>query len=967
MLISATFKSNLRRALLACAMSLVLLTPSVGQTIIDPTKLLTNYSPLASQFLNTKGMYENYHACVARGIDKDTCANLAVFCYFKNAYFGKAYPGFVGALQIFDSFAIDCGKGTCYQCCYRPNKGCHTSFVGYPVINCNENLYGKGTIDAGLTMIVDPNAKPGAPCLYTPQTCDHVPQCHYNGKTNIPALEQKLATGAPHALNWKHSKSWRARTVARGVRNMCIKYLNSYSSDQLSLNQLHDMIYGRGCKSWRTNMTKVWPFDWSLGAFLVKDKKGKAAPPASQYNAWVQLCTYRTLAALPNLLERMNYTESRVWSAASKKSYMAAVTDPDKEILQYASPVALGVLKQINAIQDYKLLSIARPGEPSLKGTYNGCVLGQPPQADLSYQQDGSVGIKLAVKVTDPEFPAATLDNPLLVLWGDGKVSVVTVPGATKMATVSHTYQLGGSYMVQVMVANDSGLRGITALAVQTATSAGVKAPPSFIPAVTRVGLEQFAVTEKSLSGNNFGMYFDMYLEDDKAKKYRVGKSKWKSVALNATTSFGELAGHNEAGLTMKKLVIKPHFTIGFAIGLNEMYFATNKLRLDVYNTVTDTYQSASVYLLPQDVAVYPKGSTTPIPASALKTDASGRLKIPIFSKVKGSWTRTERVEIAITSAMFSAMLLGPTSQKLAHGKQWKWIEPRPWLLKRVPVCGNADTESPEECDDGNAVDGDGCSTKCKAELTPAGVVNFSAARGGIGVVLSWKTQALQNCKTFSVLRCQGASCSAKAAHQTLASLGSIPCKYSSGGDSYSYLDTGASPLMQVSYYLRQHGAKISVTDYGPALVPGPTPDMGPPDLSPPDLSLPDLSPPDLSLPDMGQPDQAAPDLLQPDTVAAADAALPDKGQPDAGGPAPDQNVPNKDLPVPDSQQPDQRSGREASVSLADQGPDQGGSKVPPSSSGCAVAADQRGVPSWLLIGLMLLAGWFRRFTCRWR
>lgn len=40
--------------------------------------------------------------------------------------------------------------------------------------------------------------------------------------------------------------------------------------------------------------------------------------------------------------------------------------------------------------------------------------------------------------------------------------------------------------------------------------------------------------------------------------------------------------------------------------------------------------------------------------------------------------------------------------------------------IRPLPVCGNWETEYPEEsCDDGNRIDGDGCSSSCQLEITP--------------------------------------------------------------------------------------------------------------------------------------------------------------------------------------------------------------------------------------------------------
>ncbi len=267
----------------ALTLALTLASATASAQLPIPKGLNKYYDNAEDVRQKTKGMLDNARACEAQGVDKDTCASIAAFCYFQDAYFNKAYPNFVNQLQLFDSFKIDCGQGDCYQCCYRLNKGCHTSFKGFPVINCNPWLYGAGTRRAGDTFVLKP--VPGAACLTTPQTCDHIPLCWHNGKTNIAALEASLDKGTPHTLNLKRAKDNRARKLAEGVVRCCMNYVNKYASDKESLEQLADTITGRGCKGWRGNVTKTWPMDPSVAAFEVKDKKTKKPSlPASQVN-----------------------------------------------------------------------------------------------------------------------------------------------------------------------------------------------------------------------------------------------------------------------------------------------------------------------------------------------------------------------------------------------------------------------------------------------------------------------------------------------------------------------------------------------------------------------------------------------------------------------------------------------------------------------------------------------------------
>ncbi len=915
---------------------------------ISPEGLKDAYDDINGVIEDTNGMLENARACEARGVDKNTCAAIAIWCYLQDKAIGKLYPGFVSKLKIFDAFKIDCGKGECYQCCKPPNGGCHTSFIGFPVINCNE-LYGKGTRPAGITLIVDPNAKPGASCLFTPQTCDHIPACHYGTKTNIPNLITLLNSGKPHALNWKHSKSWKLRTLAKNIHLQTSAYINGYSSQKGSLTGLAGAVTGRGCKSWHSNVHKTWPMDWKVKEFEVKDKKtGKVSESASKVNWLVQLLTLRTLAALPNLEARMNVVEAMVYTAATKKVYMGTVTDPDAELLKHASPHALAILKRIYQIQDYKMLAVPVKGEPSLAGTFNGCSLGQPPQVKLSYVKDGNLSVKVTVSVADPEYPTTKLANPLIMIWGDGTITRDSVP-AGQSKTISHTYALGGKYAVYGIAANDSGLRGITALALETKQASGVKAAPADIPAIGRVVLEKFAVTEKSLSGNDFYNHFELWMVDGKGKERRIGITAPGKSKLNATTAYGDLTGHNNSGLDIKKLVLRPYFSGGFAIGLSQMYVTTDKLRFDVFNTEDGKWISSAVYLKASDVKVYLKGATSPVSASTLGTDSKGRLKLPLFAKKSGQWTRVTRIDIDLTKAMFSALKVGPTTNtKLPVDKHWIWVEPIPGKLKVIPVCGNTTVEAPEACDDGNLVSGDGCSATCTVESTPAGVTSFTAKRAaGAGAIVEWTTTGLANCKEFTLLRCQGRNCTTKTGHAALSSFKAVPCQYGAGAKSYSYLEPTASQYLMVSYYLRQHGAKSGAyTDHGPAVLPPPQPDMGPPDMSPPDQGVPDLPPPDLAVADQAVPDQTASDQ----------AAAPDKATTPDKAPTPDTRGPDA-LASHDQFTPD-RPPSAGEAMMIEQG------VTPPATAdgGCEVGGrSPSGGAAWLLLGLLGLLGLRRR------
>jgi len=117
--------------------------------------------------------FQNKLSCASMGYSEEECQNVAVLCAAFNFSTGNA-PGIRGQvfneLKLFDVFKPRCGDGICYQCCYA-NGGCHTSFVGFPVINCNEGN-GPDAHAAALTLVT--GGEIGQACLYTPQTCELV-------------------------------------------------------------------------------------------------------------------------------------------------------------------------------------------------------------------------------------------------------------------------------------------------------------------------------------------------------------------------------------------------------------------------------------------------------------------------------------------------------------------------------------------------------------------------------------------------------------------------------------------------------------------------------------------------------------------------------------------------------------------------------------------------------------------------
>lgn len=690
-----------------------------AQSIVPWLPIPKELKKAYSVYSDTKKLYTNTHKCVERGGTEKDCQALALFCYIQSKVISKSYPYFVKYFQLLDAFKLDCGDGICYQCCYVPNKGCHTSFVGFPVINCNPN-YGAGTRDAGLTMVVSPNAKPGDACLTTPQTCEHIPLCNYTPNADIAGLEQKLAQGTPHALNWQRSVNQRARQFAEDLYKRWLAYLINFHTEKDSLRSLLDTITGRGCKQWDINVTSQYPFDWSDALFEVKDDKGNVSSQASHLNGLMQLSAIRLVASIPNIDKRLASVDSRVWTEASKKKYLSAVKDPDEELLRWISPHILDVLKQNTKIQDYQLLAIPLPGEPT-PDTFNGCELGQAPLIMLRFTQDGSHGVELTVELLDTGegSPSFKTPRPLLFLWGDGQVESMTFPANTTSHTIKHTYTKGGRYLTYAIVQNEHGLRGISGLVVETSATTA-SSPQAIIPNLARVRLEKLQGWVATLSGNTAKRQFELWAEDTQKNSHLVGLSPTLEMKFNTANDFGDLVGHNTSGKDITKLVIRTASVGGFTIGLREKFFTVSQLSFEIYNTEKDAYTSHVVKLTPAMIKVYEPGSQTPLDAKSLTTDANGLIKIPIVSRINNQSITYDRVEIPLDPSMFSGFSPGPVQQQpWKAGATASWQETRPEYLAYVPVCGNGVKEDGETCDDGNRKNGDGCSSTCQLESPP--------------------------------------------------------------------------------------------------------------------------------------------------------------------------------------------------------------------------------------------------------
>ncbi|MEZ4454818.1 MAG: hypothetical protein R3B09_35535, partial [Nannocystaceae bacterium] len=415
--------------------ALGLLLPAVAAADDDLPDFIED---VHGQVENLMDAFANYQQCIARGADPSLCDALAIYCAIPGTGLLDDRAGLFSELDLFQVFKLDCGDGECYQCCFT-GEGCHTSFIGFPVINCNPN-YGPETRDAGITLIVDPNAEPGSPCISTPQTCEHLSLC-LGDPNGLGELREDLEGGLEHPLNQPGAAEQRLRYFGRDFYDRWLAYLNQFHTgiapegDRAGervgkLADVDHFLSGRGCVGWRDHVDAIRPYDWTDPRFAVVDGEGAASGPASQLNGIRLVGLMRLIDALPNLAGRHAAVESTVWPDVDRDAYLAPLEGgADATILRSAGPIFLELLQQNPKVSDYRLLAVPLADEAGGVARFNGCALGAGPRVLAQAGSGGGENGVLRLDLEDPEAGGEhERDRLALIFWGDGTASRETIP-----------------------------------------------------------------------------------------------------------------------------------------------------------------------------------------------------------------------------------------------------------------------------------------------------------------------------------------------------------------------------------------------------------------------------------------------------------------------------------------------------------------------------------------------------------
>ena len=636
-----------------------LLAPAVALAEDDEDELPDFIEEVHDQVENLMDAWANYQACIARGADPTLCDALAVYCAIPGTGLIDDRAGLFSELGLFEVFKLDCGDGECYQCCFT-GEGCHTSFIGFPVINCNPS-YGPETRDAGITLIVDPNAQPGQACLTTPQTCEHLAICL--GDPNALAdLRTDLENGLEHPLNWSWAVDQRLRYFGRDFFDRWLVYLNRFHTgvapapdpEFMSFGKLVDIehfLTGRGCVGWRDHVAAVSPYDWSDPRFAVLDGMGAAGPAASQLNGIRLLGVMRLLDALPNLAGRHAAVESTVWPDADRDAYLGQLDgDADAAILRAASPIFLDLLRVNTKVSDYRLLAVPLADEAGSPARFNGCLLGEAPRVTASADGPG-----LRLDVEDPEAggPHAH-DLRALIFWGDGTASHAAITAGMASASLQHDYVTAGRYAVHAVVENTSGLRGVASAIVEASAAAAVASAPHVF---TEVRLVDVIARVDVTSGNERKLFFQISGHDaDTDEELLLGVGQESSIPFNSDVPLGTLVGHNPGVRAIDRITLRPAWRDGFyGIGWIGHSMTLARLELHVPSTATGQAIAVPVPLTTDNVRVYPVGGDAPVDVEYLVALPDGRTQIWLDREFTA-----ERIEIDVPAGLLASSAPGP-------------------------------------------------------------------------------------------------------------------------------------------------------------------------------------------------------------------------------------------------------------------------------------------------------------------
>ncbi len=488
----------------------------------EKLKKFKEYTETAMDFVDE--FTETRSSCLSDGFSASKCNEAAALCATFD-FATENVPGIQAdifrALGLFEVFKPRCGDDECFQCCYAGGN-CHTSFIGFPVLNCNAT-YGLDARAAGITIIT--GGEPGDACLFTPQTCDHVPVCHYyrssdqiNDINNDPNHIMKSQVAQEQKL-LQYGKELMDVLIEGFLNNVNIgANLNQYilpvgydpaTSTNLppddiilenySFTDYFNLLTARGSPYWREWIDDLSAINLDNDAFgIYDDTTGDFLLGPSRYNFIRQILVSRTLASLPNQIERLNYTGSFIWADDNIDDYVSAVGDPTLLMDQQMSPLAEYFYRNNPKNHDYRLLTVPLQGEEDLSNFYGGSNVGKPPVIQTNWNELNNNEIELTANIFSPGTHADAYNFDGTVYWGDGTSTDFVMSDILDTKTLTHTYPQMGNYQAVTILQNSSGLRCFKMDAL--ALTSTVSNQPAELPILNEISLETTSLSTGRLT-----------------------------------------------------------------------------------------------------------------------------------------------------------------------------------------------------------------------------------------------------------------------------------------------------------------------------------------------------------------------------------------------------------------------------------------------------------------------------------
>lgn len=644
----------------------------------------------------------------------------------------------LGLTNLFRNFYCD---GGCFMCCYAPaNGGCHTSFDydddGNPPINCSD-IYGPGTTIVGEALVTGDPTGTGV-CLAVQQVCNHLPVCSGGGtapsaassssgsgpeatsatsrnaapdtdastssdgsQTGLAASAASTTTSSsppPHPdMTLPGAIGSRAKAFTKAMLHHFTEQVKNRAPGT-SLRDYVDFATARGTRDWRKAMQNVEPYSEQYSVFRVEDSNGNLLPDESHQLGILYHAQLGLLGAVPNVLDRLAYVESRYWTEEEKTEYLGGV-DPEAELRKTMGPIVLETLKAI-PIQDWRLLAVPAPNEPPIAlRTYEGFELGRAPTVSLALDCANPGEARIAIAIDDPE-AARALDTlyPTIVDWGDGGRTELVYDASLPFNAASHEYAEAGRYTVYVTVANGTGLRGVAGLVVETEGGSGI---PN-APALATITLDPVSAWGPALSFAG-DLSFALELRRPDGSIVEAGFSEEVRLPNAGSIPLRGMTAWNEAATPFDAIVLRP--TWGGGLNYDSIYVQAPSITLGFFDTELGTVVDRTLPLEADMIAVYYEGASAPVDPALLERDINGALRIPVErgnallpSGFCGAIAcdRVDRIEIPISAELLAAR---PASSPippsaLSPGDSARWLEDVPGAFVVDPSTTTEDVAS---------------------------------------------------------------------------------------------------------------------------------------------------------------------------------------------------------------------------------------------------------------------------------